>query len=155
MINNDIYWMEKAYKIALYAYYKGEFPVGSILILKNKIISMSYNKTIKNNDPTAHSEIIVLRNSGKIFKNNHLLNTTLYVTLEPCIMCTGAIINSHIKRLVYGASCNKIGAINFLLNTLGNLGTNYKIKITSGILFNKCQNILKIFFKKKRKFNFY
>ncbi|WMC18824.1 MAG: tRNA adenosine(34) deaminase TadA [Enterobacteriaceae bacterium PSpicST2] len=145
---NDLYWMNKAYKIALKAIGKGEIPIGSILIFKNKIISKSYNKSIIKKDPTAHSEIIVLRNSSKILKNNYLLNTTLYVTLEPCIMCIGAILNSKIKKLVYGASCNKIGSINFLINTFNNLGYNHKIEIISGILMLKCSKILKNFFLK-------
>ncbi|XZR52755.1 MAG: tRNA adenosine(34) deaminase TadA [Enterobacteriaceae bacterium] len=146
---NDLYWMNKAYKIALNANKEGEIPIGSILVYKNKIISKSYNKTIFKKDSTAHSEIIVLRNSCKIFKNNYLLNTTIYVTLEPCIMCIGAILNSRVNRLVYGASCNKISSVNFLINTLNNLGYDHKINITSGVLMNKCSKILKNFYKNK------
>ncbi|WGS66189.1 tRNA adenosine(34) deaminase TadA [Enterobacteriaceae bacterium ET-AT1-13] len=145
---NDLYWMNKAYKLALKAKKNNEIPIGSILMFKDKIISKSYNKSIQKNDPTAHSEINVIRNSCKILKNNYLLNTTLYVTLEPCIMCIGAILNSKIEKIVFGASCNKLGSINFLMNTLNNLGYDHKIKITSGILKKKCSQILRNFFLK-------
>ncbi|XZR53167.1 MAG: tRNA adenosine(34) deaminase TadA [Enterobacteriaceae bacterium] len=143
---NDIFWMNKAYKLALNS--KKEIPVGSILIFKNKIISKSCNKIIETNDPTAHAEIIVLRKAGIVLKKSYLFNTTLYVTLEPCIMCIGAILNSRIKRLVYGTSCNKIGSVIFFKNIINNSNFKNKIKITSGILINKCTKILKNFFKK-------
>ncbi|WMC19625.1 MAG: tRNA adenosine(34) deaminase TadA [Enterobacteriaceae bacterium PC38] len=143
---NHLYWMNKVYKLSINAFKNKEIPVASILVFKNKIINKSYNQTINKNDPTAHAEIIVLRKSGKFLKKN-LLNITMYVTLEPCLMCIGAIYNSKIKNLVYGASCNKIGSINFLKNIYNNIYIKNKIKIISGILTNKCSKILKIFFK--------
>ncbi|WMC20218.1 MAG: deaminase [Enterobacteriaceae bacterium PSpyr] len=142
---NDLYWMNKVYKLSLNAFKNKEVPVASILVFKNKIISKSYNKIITKNDSIAHAEIIVLRKSKEFLNKN--LNITMYVTLEPCLMCIGAIYNSKIKKLVYGASCNKIGSINFLKNIYNNIYIKNIIKIKSGILINKCSNILKNFFK--------
>ncbi|UDG79142.1 tRNA-specific adenosine deaminase [Candidatus Ecksteinia adelgidicola] len=147
---NDQYWMRKALKLALRAQNEGEVPVGALLILKNKIISEGWNQSISYYDPTAHAEIIALRHGGKVLNNYRLLHTTLYVTLEPCIMCIGAMIHGRIQNLVYGAN-NKTSSCNWSINILGKTNINHKIKVTSGVLKTECTNILKNFFYLRRK----
>ena len=147
--NDHNYWMKYALKLAVIAKKKGEVPVGAILVLKEKIIGEGWNASIHNNDPTAHAEIIALRQGGKKLKNYRLLNTTLYVTLEPCIMCFGAIINSRIKHLVFGAK-EKTNKISVLKKYLKDNNLNHKFSITESILEKECSNLLNNFFKKKR-----
>ncbi|WP_343189697.1 tRNA adenosine(34) deaminase TadA [Buchnera aphidicola] len=139
--------MKYSLKLAKLSEKNREIPVGAILILNDKIIGKGFNSSIKNNDPTAHAEIVALRSGSKKIKNYRLLNTTLYVTLEPCIMCLGAIIHSRINRLVFGTKNNKQ-----IINIKDVI--NYKKKfnqIKNLDLQNKCSIILKNFFCKKRK----
>ncbi|QJC33140.1 tRNA adenosine(34) deaminase TadA [Enterobacteriaceae endosymbiont of Donacia clavipes] len=154
-MNNDIYWMKYTLKIAMLAKNSGEIPVGAVIIKNNKIISYGYNNSIKKNDPTAHAEIIALRKAGKYLKNYRLLNTTMYVTLEPCLMCFGAIVISRISRLVFGTynkkynkKYNKIG---MFINLLKIYNINHKLKVRPGILIKESKNIIKNFFSVKRK----
>jgi tRNA(adenine34) deaminase len=135
---DDIYWMKKALVLAKKAEQKGEVPVGAILVLDNKIIGKGYNCPISTNDPTAHAEIIVLRKASKKLENYRLLNTTLYVTLEPCSMCMGAMVHARIKRLVFGAHDAKLGRV------------NHKIELTGDVLANDSSELLKQFFRERR-----
>ncbi|CAL4320740.1 tRNA-specific adenosine deaminase [Buchnera aphidicola (Chaitophorus sp. 3695)] len=152
-INNQYvnrYWMKIALFLAKISFNKGEIPIGSVLISSNKVIGMGWNNSIEKNDPTAHAEIIALRNGGKFLKNYRLLHTTLYVTLEPCIMCLGAILNSRIQTLIIGASRknnfkNILYDTNFIYNSNG-----FKIKIIKNILKNECSNLIKQFFINQR-----
>ena len=148
---NDEYWMYKALELAQFAWKRGEIPIGAILVHNQQLISKGWNCSINNHDPTAHAEIIVLRNAGKVLQNYRLLGTTLYVTLEPCIMCAGAIIHGRINRLVFGAYHQKFGAARSIINMLDNLSVNHKIHIFSGVLEKKCANILSEFFRIKRR----
>ncbi|WP_343192774.1 tRNA adenosine(34) deaminase TadA [Buchnera aphidicola (Taiwanaphis decaspermi)] len=148
IMNKDIKWMSVALEQAKKAKNSNEIPVGSLLILSNIVIGSGYNLSIKQNDPTAHAEIITLRNAGKFIKNYRLLQTTLYVTLEPCLMCIGAIINSRIKKLVFGAYSYKKNKS--IINILKLLNIKNKMKIKGGVLKNKCSSLLKNFFKGKR-----
>ncbi|CAL4321412.1 tRNA adenosine(34) deaminase TadA [Buchnera aphidicola] len=145
--NRHKHWMKYALKLALIAEKKGEVPVGAVLVFKENIIGKSSNSSIYHNDPTAHAEILTLRQGGKKLKNYRLLNTTLYVTLEPCIMCFGAIIHGRIKHLVFGAKekKNKIDIFKKYLNNV-----NHKLNITESILEKECSNLLNNFFKNKR-----
>lgn len=126
-----------------------EIPVGSILVLNNRIIGEGKNCSINNYDPTAHAEIIALRSGGKKIKNYRLINTELYVTLEPCIMCLGAIINARIRRLIFGAF-NKKKKKEFIFIKMLNITFNNKIIIKGGVLEKLCSNLLKNFFINKR-----
>lgn len=150
-MKNDIYWMKYALYFAKLAKYNGEIPVGAIIVKNNKIISFGNNNTIKKHDPTAHAEIIALRKAGKYLKNYRLLNTTMYVTLEPCLMCSGAIIMSRISRLVFSTYNKKHYNIGSFIDLLGIYDINHKIKINSGILKTECTNIIQNFFYLKRK----
>ncbi|WP_343034712.1 tRNA adenosine(34) deaminase TadA [Enterobacteriaceae endosymbiont of Donacia marginata] len=152
-MKNDIYWMKYALYFAKLAKYNGEIPVGAIIVKNNKIISFGNNNTIKKNDPTAHAEIMALRKAGKYLKNYRLLNTTMYVTLEPCLMCSGAIIMSRISRLVFSTYNKKYSNIGSFIDLLGIYNINHKIKISSGILKKECTSMIQDFFSLKRKKN--
>ncbi|PHM64518.1 hypothetical protein Xsto_02922 [Xenorhabdus stockiae] len=149
-IYSDEYWMRQAMDLAMQAQTKGEIPVGALLVADNKIIAEGYNHPITDHDPTAHAEIIALRRGGTQLQNYRLLETTLYVTLEPCVMCAGAMIHSRIQRLVYGASDMKTGAAGSLIDILRHPGMNHRIEITGGVLEQECSAMLSAFFKQRR-----
>ena len=129
----------------------GEIPVGAVLVDDSgNIIGEGWNLSIVQNDPTAHAEIIALRNGAKNIQNYRLLNTTLYVTLEPCTMCAGAILHSRIKRLVFGASDYKTGAIGSRFHFFDDYKMNHTLEITSGVLAEDCSKKLSTFFQKRR-----
>jgi tRNA(adenine34) deaminase len=149
-IYSDEYWMRQAMNLAAQAQAKGEIPVGAVLVADNKIIAEGYNYPITEHDPTAHAEIMALRRAGAQLQNYRLLNTTLYVTLEPCVMCAGAMIHSRIQRLVYGAKDMKTGAAGSLIDILRHPGMNHRIEITGGVLEQECSTMLSAFFKQRR-----
>ncbi|QJC31500.1 tRNA adenosine(34) deaminase TadA [Enterobacteriaceae endosymbiont of Donacia tomentosa] len=151
MRKDDIYWMRHALYLAKLAKKLGEIPVGALIIRNGIIIAKGINNSIIKNDPTAHAEIIALRNAGKYLQNYRLLNTTMYVTLEPCLMCSGAIIISRINRLVFSIYNKKSNNIGSFIDLLGIYNINHKIKIHSGVLVNECEKLIKNFFKLKRK----
>lgn len=147
---NDAYWMKQALALAQKAWEQGEVPVGAILVLDDKVIGQGWNRPITRHDPTAHAEIMALQQGGQIVQNYRLLNATLYVTLEPCVMCAGAMVHSRIKRLVYGASDLKTGAAGSLLDVLRHPGMNHQIEITAGVMANECSEMLSQFFQQRR-----
>ncbi len=147
----DEYMMAHALSLADKAEALGEIPVGAVLVdEQGKIIGEGWNLSIVNSDPTAHAEIIALRNAGQKRQNYRLLNTTLYVTLEPCTMCAGAILHSRIKRLVFGAADYKTGAVGSRFHFFDDYKMNHVIEVTGGILEEKCSQKLSAFFKKRR-----
>ncbi|QCI19124.1 tRNA adenosine(34) deaminase TadA [Buchnera aphidicola (Aphis nerii)] len=148
--DQDEYWMKVALKYAYHAEKNGEIPIGAVLVLKEKIIGIGWNSSIIKNDPTAHAEIIALRQAGKNINNYRLNKTTLYVTLQPCLMCCGAIIHSRIERLVFGASYKK-DKKNLFKNILLELQDKCKLKVQKNIMQYQCSQILINFFKSKRK----
>ena len=125
--------------------------MGAVIVHDEQVIGEGWNSPINDNDPTAHAEIIALRSAAKKINNYRLLDTTLYVTLEPCIMCTGAIIHSRVKRVVYGATDPKAGAVESAFEILGTDCLNHQIDIERGVLATECGQILTDFFRKKRK----
>ena len=129
----------------------GEIPVGAVLVDESgNIIGEGWNLSIVQSDPTAHAEIIALRDGAKHLQNYRLLNTTLYVTLEPCTMCAGAILHSRIKRLVFGASDYKTGAVGSRFHFFDDYKMNHTLEITSGVLAEECSQKLSAFFQKRR-----
>tara|TARA_B100000795_G_scaffold13087_1_gene9033 strand:- start:630 stop:1073 length:444 start_codon:yes stop_codon:yes gene_type:complete len=147
MVKEDTKWMNIAIIEALKAESKGEIPVGAVIVKDNKIIASGHNEPISKNDPTAHAEIKVIRQAGKKLKNYRLMGTTLYVTLEPCSMCFGAIMHARIDRIVFGAYDFKGGAC----DSYSDLKIfNHKVIITGGILESNCREILHSFFKQRR-----
>ncbi|WP_390902090.1 tRNA adenosine(34) deaminase TadA [Serratia liquefaciens] len=147
---NDEYWMRQALRLALRAQEEGEVPVGALLVLDNQVIGEGWNRPIGRHDPTAHAEIMALRQGGSVLQNYRLLNATLYVTLEPCVMCAGAMVHSRIRRLVYGAADVKTGAAGSLVDILRHPGMNHQVEILSGVLAEECAVTLSNFFRMRR-----
>ena len=138
--------MLEALKEANKAYKLGEVPIGAIIVKDNKIISRAYNKKESSNLATSHAEILAINKACKKLKNWRLVDCTLYVTVEPCLMCCGAIIQSRIKKVVYGTHNEYYGAVESIAKTL----KKYNVEVRSNILQNECSYILKEFFKKRR-----
>ena len=147
----DIFWMQYALDLAKRAESEGEVPVGAVVVYEEQVIGEGWNRPIIDNDPTAHAEIVALRNAAKRINNYRLLDTTLYVTLEPCIMCSGAIIHSRVKRVVYGAQDPKAGAVESAFNILGSDCLNHQVNVDKGVMATECGQLLSDFFRKKRK----
>ncbi len=149
-IKNDEYFMKLALKQAKKAYKLGEVPIGCVIVREGKVISKSHNFREIKKKAIAHAEILAINKACKKLDSWRLLNCTLYVTLEPCAMCAGAIINSRIQRVVFGAFDYKAGSCGSLCN-LFELNYNHKPQLVSGVLENKCSKILSDFFKELRK----
>ena len=144
-------FMQEALAEARKSEKKGEVPVGAVIISSNgELLARAHNESISRNDPTAHAEILALRKAGKKLGNYRILNSTFYVTIEPCIMCIGALINARIHHLVYGARDPKAGAVDSVYNILQNPRLNHRMKVSSGILERECQDIIQSFFKRLR-----
>jgi tRNA(adenine34) deaminase len=147
---NDEIWMQHAMRLARYAASIDEIPVGAVIVYQNNCIAEGWNQSIGLNDATAHAEIMALRAAGKYLKNYRLLETTMYVTLEPCTMCVGALIHARVKKLVFGAYDYKTGAINSALQLLDNSIYNHKLNYQGGVLAETCGKYLSDFFRNKR-----
>ena len=150
-MSEDEKWMQYAITEANIARDKGEVPVGSIIVQNNQIIAKAHNCPISKNDPTAHAEIEALRKAGKKLLNYRLPKTTLYVTLEPCAMCLGAMIHARIERVVFGASDSKSGVCGSNMDLSSKSIFNHQILANGGVLEHECKNILHSFFKLRRK----
>jgi tRNA(adenine34) deaminase len=148
---NDIDWMQYALKLAECAQEEGEVPVGAVLVLNDEIIGEGWNRPIAAHDPTAHAEIMALRAGAEKIGNYRLNATTLYVTLEPCVMCAGAMVHARIQRLVYGASDPKAGAVQSVFNILDSTRLNHRVEYAGGILPDECGAMLSRFFEARRK----
>ncbi|PYU50368.1 MAG: tRNA-specific adenosine deaminase [Acidobacteria bacterium] len=138
----DIQFMQEALGEARAAAAGGEVPIGAVLVHDGKILARSGNRTIRDNDPTAHAEMVVLREAARLLGNYRLADTTLYVTIEPCSMCAGAIIQARVPRLVYGADDPKGGAVRSCFEILSNPRLNHQVEVTAGILAAACAAIL-------------
>lgn len=149
-MNIDEKWMRIALDEAKIAMNKNEVPVGAVLVHENKLIARAHNQPIKKNDPTAHAEIEVIRKASEIFKNYRITQTTLYVTLEPCAMCYGAMVHARISRIIYGAKDPKSGVCGSSLNLNTEKYFNHQIFVTGGVLEDECKKILKSFFHLRR-----
>jgi len=143
--------MEIAIETAKQGLAKDEVPVGALLVDNNgKILSCAFNMPITMNDPTAHAEILCIREACRKIGNYRLNNTTLYVTIEPCSMCAEAIVNARIKKLVFGGFDMKSGACGTLFNIVNDPRLNHRVEVISGVLHDECVSVLQEFFKKKR-----
>ena len=147
---DDQHWMLEAIVEAKKAGAAGEVPVGAVLVADGHIIGRGYNQTITTHDPTAHAEIIALRQAAAAIENYRLINTTLYVTLEPCTMCAGAMIHSRIGRLVFGAPEPKAGAVISQVQSLDQAFLNHVIEYSGGVLQADCAKLLTDFFRHRR-----
>jgi tRNA(adenine34) deaminase len=149
-MDSGIQFMQEALAEALAAAAAGEVPIGAVLVHDGKILARSGNRTIRDNDPTAHAEIIVLRKAARLLGNYRLADTTLYVTIEPCSMCAGAIIQARVTRLVYGADDPKGGAVRSCFEILSHPRLNHQVEVTSGPLAAEAASLLQSFFAARR-----
>ena len=149
MLEHEL-WMEKAFTEAEKAYQKNEVPVGAVIVYNNKIIGRGHNLIETLQDPTAHAEMLAITAAANSLTSWRLLDTSLYTTLEPCTMCAGAILLSRIKKVFYGAKDNRMGACGSTLNIFQDCSSITTVEVTGGIQRDKCQLILKSFFKKLR-----
>jgi tRNA(Arg) A34 adenosine deaminase TadA len=130
---------------------RGEVPVGAVLLKGHQVLAEDHNRCIEFSDPTAHAEILVLRKGGEILRNYRLNGTVMYVTAEPCPMCVSAMVHGRISRLVFGSCEPKFGAVESRFRLLNDQGLNHKVKVDQGILEKECSEILRVFFKQRRK----
>ncbi|BCN92897.1 tRNA-specific adenosine deaminase [Thiomicrorhabdus immobilis] len=147
----DEFWMEYAQQCARKAEDMGEVPVGAVVVLDNRLIAEGWNQSITNHDPTAHAEVIALKEAGKAVGNYRLVDATLYVTLEPCAMCAGAMVHARVKRVVFGAYDAKTGAAGSVFNIVDAPQLNHQLLITGGIRKLECAEQVSQFFQKRRK----
>jgi tRNA(adenine34) deaminase len=149
-MKNDKYYMNHALKEAQRAFSEGEIPVGAVLVVEGNIIASAHNLKESTDDPTAHAELIVIREGAIKTGDWRLTEATLYVTKEPCIMCAGAMINARLKRLVYGCRDERFGAVNSRYQLLHDPGLNHQIIVVKGALERECVEILQRFFTERR-----
>ena len=149
-MNEDEKWMQIAIQEAIKAEKEGEVPVGAVLVKDGLLIAKAHNQPISKNDATAHAEIQLIRAAGKKLKNYRLTETSLYVTLEPCAMCLGAIMHARIERIVYGAHDPKTGVCSSSEDLTNANCFKHKINITGGVSERKCSQLLQTFFKSRR-----
>lgn len=147
---SDIEFMHKALEQALIARARGEIPVGAVLTRGEQIISSGANCPISSNDPTAHAEVEALRAAGRALGSYRLTDTTLYVTLEPCVMCASAIVHARVRRLVFGAWDPRAGGVGSLVDVLALPGLNHRVDAFGGVLAEECGALLKEFFAQRR-----
>ena len=147
----DEFYMNIALEQAKIAFKKGDVPVGAIIVKENKIISKGYNKKNNKKSATKHAEIIAIDRACKKMKSWHLDDCILYVTMEPCLMCCGAILQSRIKKVIFGTKCDKFGFAGSIDNVLNNEKNNHFVELNTGVCGDECSLILKRFFSDKRK----
>lgn len=149
-VEQDEYWMHYALEMAKKAEKNGEVPVGAVLVKDGELIAAGFNYCIGLQDPTAHAEMQCIRQAGKTLANYRLIDTTLYVTLEPCAMCAGAIVHSRISRLVFGAKDSKTGAVVSAMQLLDDSSMNHQVTYQYDVMGQTCSKILSDFFKRRR-----
>ena len=147
----DELWMRQALRLAHKAAQLGEVPVGAVLVKDNQLLAEGWNQPIAGHDPTAHAEIMAIRRAAQVEQNYRLPGTTLYITIEPCSMCAGAIVHARIERVVFGAVEPRAGAAGSVLNLLQNSQLNHQVEVQSGVLAEECGQVLKDFFRSRRK----
>jgi tRNA(adenine34) deaminase len=147
---SDEHWMEEALRLARLAEVADEVPVGAVVVSGGRIVGRGWNRVISKHDPCAHAEIEALRDAARELANYRLSGCELYVTLEPCAMCAGAIVHSRIERLVFGAHDPKAGAVGSIMQVINHPGLNHRVEVTEGVLAGRCMEILQAFFRDRR-----
>ena len=147
---NDTYFMDLAIELAKEAELAGEVPVGAVVVQDGEVIGTGYNRPIQTTDPTAHAEMGAIREASRKIGNYRLAGCTLYVTMEPCIMCAGALIHARIARLVYACPDPKSGAAGTLYDVPGDTRLNHRVEVTTGVREIECSQLLRSFFKRRR-----
>jgi tRNA(adenine34) deaminase len=148
--SSDAAWMELALEQARKGAEAGEVPIGALVIKNGQIVGQGHNRNLLDNDPTAHAEIVAMRQAAATLGNHRLPGCEIFVTIEPCAMCAGAMVHARIARLVYGAADPKAGAVSSVLQVINHPRLNHKMEITSGVLADQCAELLQDFFRKKR-----
>jgi len=146
----DEVWMEEALRAAQRALDSGEVPVGAVVVCQGDIVGRGFNRNLLDSDPTAHAEVVALREAGAAIRNHRLSDCELFVTIEPCAMCAGAMVHARIRRLVYGADDPKAGAVHSALHVLNHPALNHRVEVRGGVLAGRCAEILQEFFRSKR-----
>jgi tRNA(adenine34) deaminase len=147
---SDELWMEEALRAAQRALEAGEVPVGAIVVCNGKIVGRGWNRNLTDFDPTAHAEIVALREAGASIGNHRLEDCELFVTIEPCAMCAGALVHARLKRLVYGADDPKAGAVNSVMAVLNHPKLNHRMAVRTGVLAGRSAELLQAFFRVRR-----
>ncbi len=147
---SDELWMEEALRCAQRALELGEVPVGAVVVRDGKIVGRGWNRNIIDSDPAAHAEVAALREAGKTVGNHRLGDCELFVTIEPCAMCAGALVHARIKRLVFGSDDPKAGAVRSVLQVLNHPQLNHKTEVLGGVLAGRSTELLQTFFKNRR-----
>jgi len=142
--------MEEALRAAQRALEAGEVPVGAVVVMEEKIVGRGWNRNLTDSDPTAHAEVIALREAGKNVGNHRLGDCDLFVTIEPCAMCAGALVHARIKRLVYGADDPKAGAVHSVVTVLNHPKLNHRMEVRAGVLAGRSAELLQAFFRGRR-----
>jgi tRNA(adenine34) deaminase len=150
LVLTDELWMEEALRCAQRALEAAEVPVGAIVVCDGAIVARGWNRNLTDNDPTAHAEMIALREAGKTVGNHRLGDCELFVTIEPCAMCAGALMHARVRRLVYGADDPKAGAVRSVMQVLNHPKLNHQMDIRSGVLAGRSAELLQEFFRKRR-----
>jgi tRNA(adenine34) deaminase len=147
---NDEFFMGFALNEARLAHNAGEVPIGAVIVIDNQIVGSGHNRPIGSSDPTAHAEIVALREAARRVGNYRLTEATLYVTIEPCAMCAGAMVNARVKRLVYGAADLRAGGVDTVFQICTNSSLNHRVEVTSGVLAEESRQLMQAFFKHRR-----
>lgn len=147
---SDELWMEEALRCAQRALEIGEVPVGAVVLSEGNIVGRGWNRNISDSDPTAHAEIIALRQAAASFGNHRLSECELFVTIEPCAMCAGALLHARIRRLIYGADDPKAGAVQSALQVLNHPRLNHTVEVRGGVLAGRSAELLQVFFRERR-----
>ena len=142
--------MEEALCVAQRAQALGEVPVGAVIVRDGKVIGRGANRNVSDSDPTAHAEVMALREAARRIGNHRLEDCAMYVTLEPCAMCAGALVHARLRRLVYGAADPKAGAVRSVLKVLNHPRLNHRMAVKSGVLPGRCGELLREFFRERR-----
>jgi tRNA(adenine34) deaminase len=150
MATADELWMEEALSAAHRALESGEVPVGAVVVRDGRIVGRGWNANITTSDPTAHAEIMALREAGANVGNHRLGDCDLFATIEPCVMCAGALVHARIRRLVYGADDPKAGAVHSVMQVLNHPQLNHRVEAVSGVLAGRCAELLQEFFRQRR-----
>jgi len=147
---SDEIWMEEALRCAQRALEAGEVPVGAVVVLEGQVVGRGWNRNIADSDPTAHAEIAALRETGANIGNHRLGDCELFVTIEPCAMCAGAMVHARIRRLVYGADDPKAGAVHSVMEVLNHADLNHRMEVRGGVLAGRSREVLQAFFRGRR-----
>ncbi len=149
--DNDQFWMQKALELACRARDEDEVPVGAVIVKDDRLVAEGWNRPIQSHDASAHAEMTAIRQAGQVLNNYRLVDTTLYVTLEPCSMCVGAMIHARVRRLVFGAYDPKTGAAGSVFDLLQAGQHNHRVEVTGGVMEKECREMLQAFFRDKRR----